>query len=156
MWYALIVCYRQPVLSHKCQWTGTETELQQEIRVLLMDWGRRTGTGIRGIILNLLWTIKCRPPINTSPDHWLEKNKRHGVYWNKYGTRRVFMYMWVCFCVCIVCVSSLLCICLLCVFVSDYECMSLFVCVCVCVCVRVCMRTCVSVCVCACVVYVCA
>ena len=46
-------------------------------------------------------------------------------------TRCVSKYMGVCFCVHIVRVSSLLCICLLCVLVSDYECMSVFVCVCV-------------------------
>ena len=28
---------------------------------------------------------KCRSPINASPNHLLEKNKRRGVYWNKYG-----------------------------------------------------------------------
>ena len=51
------------------------------------------------------------------------------------------MYMEVCFLVdmCILYVSSLLCVC--CVFVPDYVCMSVFVCVCTCihVCVSVCM-----------------
>ena len=45
------------------------------------------------------------------------------------------MYMGVCFCVHILCFSSLLCV------VSHYECMSC-ICVCVCLCVCVCVCAC--------------